>query len=179
MVTFQKVISGIWGLLLGLWTTLKNNFFRKRVTIQYGFAPWWSKQQTRPIAARYRGQFVLIREPDTGELRCTACKLCSQSCPGKCIEVTGENRKVSSYSIDISKCLFCNLCVEACPFEALAMSKNPVTLRKRHEDLIFNLDILAQAVETPMPGVLPSSMGGDLRPGKKPFTPKSAAKGEG
>ena len=179
MVTVtRKVVAGIEGLGLGLWVTLKNNLFRKRVTIQYGYAPRWSKQQTRPIAPRYRGQFALIREPETGELRCTACKMCAQACPGKCIEVAGENRKVTEYRLDLSRCLFCGLCVEACPFEALGMMSKPEKVYRTHAELLRTLDQLAQAPGDPMPDVLPSTVGGDLRPGKKPFVPKGAKKAE-
>ena len=173
-----RVVSGLRGLTTGLWVTLKNNFFRKRVTIQYGYAPRWSKQQTRPIAPRYRGRFVLIREPETGELRCVGCKMCAQACPGRCIEVAAENKKVSLYTLDMSKCLFCGLCVEACPFEALGMSSTPEGVYCRQEELVLTLEKLAQTAGDPMPGVMPSTMGGDLRPGKKPFVPKTEKKAE-
>lgn len=174
MVTMiRKVASGIWAILVGMSVTLKNNF-RKPVTIQYGYAPRWGKKETRPIAPRYRGRFELIREPETGELRCTGCGICAQACPGRCITVTGESRKVASYQLDLEKCLFCGLCVEACPFEALGMMQVTMPLQfKTREALHLTMDALAQPEGEAMPGVLPSTAGGDLRPGKKPFVPKT------
>ena len=172
-----KFFAGMRGLSIGLWVTLKNNF-RKPVTIQYGYAPFWSKQQTRPIAPRYRGRLVLIREPETGELRCTGCKACAQACPGRCITVTAENRKVATYLLELEKCLYCGLCVEACPFEALGMLQETVPPLEDRSVLHLDLEHLAQPADAPMPGVLPSSVGGDLRPGKKPFVPKLKKAGE-
>jgi len=157
--------------MAGLGLTLRENF-RKKVTYQYGYAPRWSKEQARPISPRYRGRFVLIREPETGELRCTGCKICANACPGRCIEVEGENRKVTRYNIHLDRCLYCGLCVEACPSEALGMMQEPAPLQWEHGKLTVNLEWLAQPVEAPMPGVLPSTVGGDVRPGKKPFVPK-------
>lgn len=177
----SQFIIGIRAIGMGLWTTLKH-VFRKPVTIQYGYAPRWSKQQVRPIAPRYRGQFTLIRDPESGELRCTACKLCAQACPGRCIEVEGENRKVTLYNLDMTKCLFCGLCVEACNFEALGMYQQGVAPTSNRKELLLTLETIAQPAGKPMPGVLPSNLAGDLRPGRKPFVPKSqkaAAAAEG
>ncbi|MHB9022845.1 MAG: NuoI/complex I 23 kDa subunit family protein [Armatimonadota bacterium] len=165
-------IKGLWALVMGLSVTLRH-VFRKPVTIQYGYAPRWSKQQTRPIAPRYRGRFVLVREPETGELRCTGCGVCAQACPGRCITAEGENRKVTSYTLDLDRCLYCGLCVEACPFEALGMRQEPTPFTRDHAALHLTLETLAQVEGTEMPGVLPSTVGGDLRPGKKPFVPKT------
>lgn len=166
-----QFFSGLKAIMGGMWTTFIH-VFRKPVTIQYGYAPRWSKQETRPIAPRYRGEFVLVREPETGELRCTGCKLCAQACPGRCIEVTAENRKVATYQLDLTKCLFCGLCVEACPFEALGMRQVGVAVTDNRAALVQTVDVLAMPAGAPMPGVLPSTNGGDLRPGKKPFVPK-------
>lgn len=175
----KKVASGIWAIMVGMSVTLKNNF-RKPVTIQYGYAPRWGKKETRAIAPRYRGQFTLIREPETGELRCTGCSLCAQACPGRCIEVKGESRKVVSYQLDLAKCLFCGLCVEACPFEALGMKQETAPLRiGERESLQLTMETLAQPEGEAMPGVLPASNGGDVRPGKKPFVPKTKKAEEG
>lgn len=167
----SQFASGLKALLAGLLVTLRVNF-RAKSTIQYGYAPRWSKAETRPIAPRYRGRFVLVREPETGELRCVGCKLCAQSCPGRCIVVTAENRKVASYRLDLDRCLFCGLCVEACPFEALGMQQEGPPVVTDHAILRLGLDELAQPLGAAMPGVLPSTIGGDLRPGKQPFVPK-------
>lgn len=176
---FHKVTSGIKAILTGMSVTFKNNF-RKPVTIQYGYAPRWGKKETRAIAPRYRGRFELIREPETGELRCTGCGICAQACPGRCITVTGEARKVASYQLDLEKCLFCGLCVEACPFEALGMMQETAPLQfGKREALHLTMDALAQPAGAEMPGVLPSTVGGDLRPGKKPYMPKTKKADDG
>jgi NADH-quinone oxidoreductase subunit I len=171
MNSLHKGISGLRAIAGGLLVTLRNNF-RKAVTIQYGYAPRWCKEEQRPIAPRYRGRLTLLREPATGELRCVGCKMCAQACPGRCITVTSENKKVSSYQVDLDRCLFCGMCVEACPFEALGMMQEPVPVTDDHAKLHVDLTWLAQPMGAPMPGVVPSSVGGDLRPGKKPFVPK-------
>ncbi|HEY3376548.1 MAG TPA: NADH-quinone oxidoreductase subunit I [Armatimonadota bacterium] len=167
----QHGIDGLLAIVRGLMVTLRNNF-RKKVTIQYGYAPRWSTQATRPIAPRYRGRFVLVREPQTGELRCVGCKMCAQACPGRCIAVTAENKKVATYTIDLEKCLFCGLCVEACPFEALGMSQETMPPLRDRAALHVDLAWLAQPEGAPLPGVLPSTVGHELRPGKKPFVPR-------
>ncbi len=169
--TLTKVTGGIVGIITGLGVTLRN-VFRKTVTVQYGYAPRWSHQETRPVAPRYRGRFVLTREPETGELRCTGCKACALACPGRCIDVTSENRKVATYRIDLEKCLFCGHCVEACPFEALGMTQEGVAIMHNRDGLHLDLAALTQPAGTPMPGVMPSSVGLEVRPGKKPFVAK-------
>ena len=70
----EKIIKGLRGLANGLLVTLRNNF-RKKSTIQYGYAPRWSKLEQRRIAPRFRGRFVLLRDSNSGELRCTGCKI--------------------------------------------------------------------------------------------------------
>lgn len=164
--------SGIQALVIGLSVTFKN-VFRKPVTVQYGYAPRWSREETRRIAPRYRGRFVLLRDEESGDLRCTACGICAQACPGRCITVAGENRKVTAYTLELDKCLMCGLCIEACPFEALGMSQTPAPVVREHATLRLELDALAQTPEMLVPGMLPSTAGGDLRPGKKPFVPKT------
>lgn len=176
----RQFVAGLVAIAAGMLVTLRNNF-RKPVTVEYGYAPRWRKAQARPVAPRYRGRFVLLREPETGELRCVGCKMCAQACPGRCIEVTAENKKVATYTLDLDKCLVCGLCVEACPFEALGMQQEALPILTAREQLRLALDDLAQPAGAPMPGVLPSTVGGDLRPGKKPFVPKppKAAEAEG
>jgi formate hydrogenlyase subunit 6/NADH:ubiquinone oxidoreductase subunit I len=177
-----QLFAGLRAIAIGMSVTLKNNF-RKPVTIHYGFLPKWRVTPAPPtergMAPRYRGRFALIREPETGELRCTGCKMCAQACPGRCIEVAGENRKVTLYRMELEKCLFCGLCVEACPFEALGMLQETLPVQTDRGGLHMDLAALSQPAGTAMPGVLPSTVGAELRPGKKPFVPKTKKADDG
>lgn len=83
---------------------------------------------------------VLLSEPGTDILKCTACELCARACPVECITIgwdkvdrktarpeevgndTHTGRALRLYNLDASLCLYCGLCAEACPYEALAMS---------------------------------------------------------
>lgn len=83
---------------------------------------------------------VLISQPGTDILNCTACELCARACPIECITIgwdkvdrntadpaeLGNNirtgRHLQLFDLDSSLCLYCGLCAEACPYDALAMS---------------------------------------------------------
>ena len=97
--------------------------FRKKVTVRYPSKDGTPNYQPR---AGYRGDFALITDGETGELRCTACMSCVKACPDQCIHVVGEGkgkeRKPVEFYLDVGLCMFCWLCVEACPFDALTMT---------------------------------------------------------
>ena len=52
------------------------------------------------------------------------------------------------------------------------MLQQGVAASKNHQSLSLTLDDLAETPTTPHAQVLPSTVGGDLRPGKKPFVAK-------
>jgi NADH-quinone oxidoreductase subunit I len=176
-----QIVRGVKGLIVGHAVTMMENIrtnVKRPVTYQYGYAPRWSKLEARPIAPRYRGRFVLLRNPETGAAKCVGCKLCAQACPGKCIEVGAENKQVTSYRMHIDQCLFCGMCVEACPFEALGMAQDPMPVQTTHACLVLEMGDLLQGEAEPAPGVMPTTAGGDLRPGKKAPAPKPALKAQ-
>jgi formate hydrogenlyase subunit 6/NADH:ubiquinone oxidoreductase subunit I len=176
MTAIPIIWRGVWGLVKGLWVTMGENirtWVKGPVTVQYGYAPRWSKTAKRPVAPRYRGRLVLLRDAASGELRCTACGICAQTCPGKCLAVQGENRRVTSYVVELDRCLYCGLCVEACPFEAVGMLQDGAPLTDTRAAQHLDIAMLAQPVGAKAPGITPSMAGNELRPGKKAFVPKA------
>lgn len=122
VLTVRDIVSGAASVCKGLWVTLVN-FCRPKVTVNYPFRDPSRNYRPRP---GYRGDFALITNPETGELKCTACMSCVRACPDKCIHVVGEGkgkeRRPIQFTIDVGLCMFCWLCVEACPFDALTMT---------------------------------------------------------
>jgi NADH-quinone oxidoreductase subunit I len=67
-------------------------------------------------------------------LRCTACTICEQECPPKCIYIIKDKAKKPDFvgkmqlfpavfDIDISVCMSCGICAEVCPFESIKMDQ--------------------------------------------------------
>jgi NADH-quinone oxidoreductase subunit I len=117
---FQKLFSGIYNLILGLWTTLKY-LPKKAVTIQYPV-------KKMEMFERSRGMVVLLSDPESGELNCTACLLCQKACPVAAISVKQEKneetkkRYPGKFIVDTTICCFCGLCEEACNFDAIKLA---------------------------------------------------------
>jgi len=133
------------GMLKGLWVTLQHTIssftsgprrFPKRyldgpvprpepstqgmLTLQYPF----EKYEMWP---RFRGVLVHLRDPETGQSRCTACMACVRACPHGVLTVTGEGkgreRRAKTYTYELGRCIFCRLCVESCRFDAIEMGQ--------------------------------------------------------
>ncbi len=94
---------------------------------------------------RFRGALMHLRNPKTGEVRCTACEICVRACPHDCLALEGEGkgkeRRAVAYTWNLGSCMFCGLCVEACPFDAIAMSPE-YDLAAPSRDLTESLDRL-------------------------------------
>src|SRR5947209_6224348 len=102
----------------GLYITMKNFFFAKKVTIQY-------PEERREYTGRFRGLHYI--KAVNGVENCTACMLCPTVCPAECIHIeAGERPDKEKYpvtfEIDIMRCCYCGFCEEACPKDAIKLS---------------------------------------------------------
>ena len=102
----------------GLWITIRNMFFSKKVTIQF-------PEERRNYSNRFRGVHYI--KATNGVENCTACMLCPTVCPAECIHIeAGERPDKEKYpvkfEIDILRCCYCGFCEEACPKDAIKLS---------------------------------------------------------
>lgn len=115
-------------IITGLYMTMKQFFFGKKVTIQF-------PEERREYSSRYRGQHYI--KSVNGVENCTACMLCPTVCPAECIHiVAGEREDKEKYpvkfEIDVLRCCFCGMCEEACPKDAIKLSNiYEMSLRER------------------------------------------------
>ena len=141
------ILTGALSICKGLWVTIVT-FFRPKATVRY---PFRDEAENYKPRAGYRGDFALITDKESGELRCTACMSCVKACPDKCIHITGEGkgkeRKPVEFTIDVGLCMFCWLCVEACPFDALTMTPDYEQAELDPRKLIRSIDDLRQRGE--------------------------------
>jgi NADH-quinone oxidoreductase subunit I len=114
-----EVASGMWVTIIHFLHNLLNP--SNLPTLNY-------PEEKRKLAPNYRALHRLLKK-ETGELKCTACKICANICPSHCITVEmalDEEKKPrktpARYDLDISRCIFCGFCVEACPFNAIDMA---------------------------------------------------------
>jgi NADH-quinone oxidoreductase subunit I len=110
----------------GMWVTLRH--FVRNILNPSGLLTLNYPEEKRKLALNYRALHRLLKK-DTGELKCTACKMCANICPAHCISVEmalnaeGKPAKTpAKYEIDIGRCIFCGYCVEVCPFDAIDMA---------------------------------------------------------
>jgi NADH-quinone oxidoreductase subunit I len=116
----------VWEVARGMMVTL-GHFIRNMLNPN-GLPTLNYPEEKRIMAGNFRGLHRLLKK-ETGELKCTACKICANICPSHCITVEmardaeGKPKKSpAQYDIDIGRCIFCGYCVEACPFDAIDMS---------------------------------------------------------
>jgi NADH-quinone oxidoreductase subunit I len=139
----KTIYLGIYNLILGLIVTVKH-MGKHAITLQYPKERW-----TMP--ERSRGCVVLMTDPGTGKLKCTACTLCYKICPNNAIKITSikdetGKRVPDVFEVDVGICIYCGLCEETCPVEGKAIKLVP-----RYEfsvydkkDLIYNKEKLAE-----------------------------------
>jgi len=128
----KDFFSGIYNLVVGLGVTGKH-LGRHAITLQYPKERW-------PMPERSRGVVVLLTNPETGKLNCTACMLCMKACPSAAIKIErekNENKKweATVFDIDNTICCFCGLCEEACNFDA-------IKLTGKYEMSVYDQDLL-------------------------------------
>ncbi|MGD9519917.1 MAG: 4Fe-4S binding protein [Armatimonadota bacterium] len=136
------IAEGAWTILVGHWVTLRN-FWRKKVTDQY---PHRQARRNWLPGPGYRGDFALITDWKTWELRCIACLQCQNVCPSGCIHITpegrGRERHPVEFYIDAGLCQYCWLCVEVCPASAITMTPDYETAVDTPRKLIRDIDYL-------------------------------------
>lgn len=118
---------------------------------------------------RSRGVVVLLSDPETGELNCTACLLCMKACPTGAIIIDREKNPETKrwfptkFVIDNTICAFCGLCEESCNFDAIKLTGKYEFSVFDQSELIYDMDRLAE-------------LGRDVKytPRKKPAAKKAA-----
>jgi NADH-quinone oxidoreductase subunit I len=133
-------------LLKGMQVTFKYQNPKENYTEQYPLE--------RPqIAERYRGLHRLNVDPETGNTLCIACDLCALACPEKLIVVksvrdeTTKKKKMTTWSVDLSRCMFCGLCEDACPTDALEMSQDYEMALYSRDGLVLDREQLEKGTE--------------------------------
>ncbi len=134
---FKDIANGIYNLLLGLKTTGKQ-LPQRAVTLQY-------PKEKMPMFERSRGIVVLLSDPETGELNCTACMLCAKACPVAAITITQAKDPVTNkrypktFEVNNLICCFCGLCEEACNFDAIKLAGKYEFATADKQSLVFDL----------------------------------------
>lgn len=160
-----QTLSGVWGLLTGLFITGRFFFSRKK-TVYY---PRQVIEADRIMD--FRGPIELVgSDTDPAVPRCISCMMCMQNCPSQCItierqkppklteeeqkamaeaEARGEKPKKPTapknparWDYDYSRCSLCGTCVEVCPVKSLAFSHDIYLAGTSRDD--FNRDLLAR-----------------------------------
>ena len=119
-------------------------------TVQYPH-----EKEAPPIRAR--GVIALHED------NCTACMLCSRSCPDWCIYIEGHKQlapprraggkprqvnHLDRFDIDYALCMYCGICVEVCPFDALFWSPEYEYSEPKIADLLHDKAKLGEWMET-------------------------------
>ncbi|MEE8417351.1 MAG: NADH-quinone oxidoreductase subunit I [candidate division Zixibacteria bacterium] len=141
MSVIKEVVKGFWNLLVGLKTTGKY-LPRKSVTLQYPDERW-------PMPERSRGVVVLLSDPETGKLNCTACLICMKQCPVNAMYITQEKdeagkRYPGEFKIDNTICCFCGICEEVCNFDAIKLTGKYEFSVFDKQELIYDKDRLQE-----------------------------------
>ena len=136
------------GIFKGMMLTLRHWTVEKPVTVQYPF-------EKCVLADRFRGKLALVKDPETGKLKCTACGICEKNCPDELIKVTpegkGKERFPKDYEVNIENCMFCGICVESCPFDALTMTGEYELAVYDRKDLALGIEDLMEPEERKRP----------------------------
>jgi NADH-quinone oxidoreductase subunit I len=126
MKIVRKTFQGLWGLLSGMVLTLGYFLrFDKVITQQYP-----ENRATLKLPPRFRGKLELIKDPDNGLYKCSACGLCVRACPNNSIGIekvrdpATNKQKLVKYEFHFERCTVCGLCVDACRFDALRMGQD-------------------------------------------------------
>jgi NADH-quinone oxidoreductase subunit I len=142
MAFVKEFFSGIYNLIVGLFVTGKH-LGRHAITLQYPKEKW-------PMPERSRGVVVLLSNPETGDLNCTACLLCMKACPTAAISLDREKNPETKrwfptkFVIDNTICCFCGLCEESCNFDAIKLTGKYEFSVYDQSELVYDMDKLAE-----------------------------------
>jgi NADH-quinone oxidoreductase subunit I len=142
MAFVKEFFSGIYNLIVGLFVTGKH-LGRHAITLQYPKEKW-------PMPERSRGVVVLLSDPESGDLNCTACLLCMKACPTAAISLDREKNPETKrwfptkFVIDNTICCFCGLCEESCNFDAIKLTGKYEFSVYDQSELIYDMDRLAE-----------------------------------
>lgn len=142
MAFVKEFFSGIYNLIVGLFVTGKH-LGRHAITLQYPKEKW-------PMPERSRGVVVLLSDPESGDLNCTACLLCMKACPTAAISLDREKNPETKrwfptrFVIDNTICCFCGLCEESCNFDAIKLTGKYEFSVYDQSELIYDMDKLAE-----------------------------------
>ena len=139
-----RTATAVKGLIGGMGITLGHYVrFSEVITQQYP-----ENRETLRMAPRFRGKVRLLRDPESGAYRCTACSLCVKACPNNSLAVKREKDpetnkfKLAGYYYHFERCTLCGLCVDTCKFSALAMGNE-------FENAAFERGVLTLRLDTP------------------------------
>jgi len=144
MGLLRRATTAINGLLHGMGITFGHFVrFDEVITQQYP-----ENRATLRMAPRFRGKVHLLRDPEKGSYRCTACGLCMKACPNNSLTVKREKDpetnkfRLSGYYYHFERCTLCGLCVDTCKFSALAMGNE-------FENAVLDRSTLTLRLDTP------------------------------
>ena len=137
-----RTATAVRGMLTGMGITLGHYVrFSEVVTQQYP-----ENRATLKMPPRFRGKVHLLRDPEKGTFRCTACSLCVKACPNNSLTVQRERDpetnkfRLAGYYYHFERCTLCGLCVDTCKFSALAMGNEFENAVYDRRDLTLRLD---------------------------------------
>lgn len=135
--SLRELWRGFASLITGMRVTFAE-LFKPTVTLHY-------PHESLKMPSRFRGHIELVRDPETGNSLCIACKSCEKACPSDCIFVDGikregEKRKsATEFTLDYTKCSLCGSCVEVCPTDALQFSREYNLASTRKDAYLYDL----------------------------------------
>jgi NADH-quinone oxidoreductase subunit I len=139
-----RVATAVQGFAKGMKITLRHYLrFSEVVTQQYP-----ENRATLKLPPRFRGKVSLLRDPEKGTWRCTACSLCVKACPNNSLTVQRERDpetnkfRLAGYYYHFERCTLCGLCVDTCKFSALAMGND-------YENAAYERRVLTLRLDTP------------------------------